>query len=70
VIITTFGMLAYGSYQFTSAIIQLGDRQSFVILVGVVYASLGIAAWFIGRDLRQPTASLDGLAENGTNKVQ
>jgi hypothetical protein len=65
VIITTFGMLAYGSYQFTSAIIQLGDRQSFVMLVGVVYASLGVAAWFIGSDLRQEVASPDALAEHG-----
>ena len=70
VIITTVGMLAYGSYQFTSAIIQLGDRQSFVMLVGVVYASLGIAAWFIGRDLRQPTMSSDAQAGHGTNKAQ
>jgi len=65
VIITTFGMLAYGSYQFTSAIIQLGDRRNFVMVVGVVYASLGIAAWFIGRDLRQSTASSDQLANHG-----
>ena len=65
VIITTFGMLAYGSYQFTSAIFQLGDRQSFVMLVGVVYASLGVTAWFIGRDLRQAEASPADPAEHG-----
>ena len=70
VIITTFGMLAYGSYQFTSAIIQLGDRRNFVMVVGVVYASLGIAAWFIGRDLRQADASPANPAEFRPNKVQ
>lgn len=59
VIVTTFGMLAYGCYQFWSATFQLGNMQGFVQLVGVVYALLGFAAWFIGGDLRQGLASTD-----------
>jgi hypothetical protein len=29
----------------------LGNMQGFVKLVGIVYALLGLAAWFIGSDL-------------------
>jgi hypothetical protein len=57
VILTTFGLLAYGCYQFWSATYQLGNMQGFVQLVGVVYATLGIAAWFVGADLRQGLSS-------------
>ncbi len=60
VIATTIGMLAYGAYQFWSATYQLGNMQNFVKLVGVVYAALGVVAWFVGGDLRQgrlPAAS-------------
>jgi hypothetical protein len=57
VILTTFGLLAYGCYQFWSATFQLGNMQNFVKLVGVVYATLGIIAWFVGADLRQGPAS-------------
>jgi hypothetical protein len=53
VMMTTFGMLAYGVYQFGSATFQLGNMQGFVKLVGIVYALLGLAAWFIGSDLRK-----------------
>jgi len=52
VYLTTFGMLAYGAYQFWSATFQLGNMQGFVKLVGTVYASLGIVAWYVGGDLR------------------
>jgi hypothetical protein len=57
VILTTFGMLAYGGYQFWSATFQLGNMQNFVRLVGVVYAVFGIIAWFVGSDLRQGLSS-------------
>jgi hypothetical protein len=53
VVLTTLGMLAYGSYQFWSATYQLGNMQDFVKLVGVVYGALGVGAWFVGGDLRQ-----------------
>lgn len=53
VIVTTYGMLAYGIYQFLSATFQLGNMRGFVMLVGVVYSLLGVAAWFIGADLRK-----------------
>jgi hypothetical protein len=56
VFVTTFGMVAYGAYQFGSAIFQLGNMQGFVMLVGTVYASLGIVAWFVGGDLRKGPA--------------
>jgi hypothetical protein len=59
VIMTTFGMLAYGGYQFLSATFQLGNMQGFVKLVGVVYALLGLAAWLIGSDLRKGRLSPD-----------
>ena len=57
VILTAFGMLAYGCYQFWSATFQLGNMQNFVKLVGIVYASLGVIAWFVGGDLRQGLTS-------------
>ena len=57
VILTTFGMLAYGGYQFWSATVQLGNMQNFVRLVGVVYSLFGIIAWFVGGDLRQELSS-------------
>jgi len=53
VIITTIGMLAYGGYQFASALFQLGNLRTFVMIVGVVYSLIGVAAWFVGRDLRE-----------------
>jgi len=53
VIATTVGMLVYGGYQFWAATFQLGNMQSFVQLVGVVYALLGIGAWFVGGDMRK-----------------
>ena len=53
VVITTVGMLAYGGYQFWAATFQLGFMPNFHKLVGVVYAMLGIIAWFIGGDLRK-----------------
>ncbi len=56
VYVTTYGMIAYGSYQFLSAVFQLGNRQSFVMLVGVVYSLLGVVAWFVGRNLRNGVA--------------
>ncbi|HJP04119.1 MAG: hypothetical protein QGF92_06835 [Gammaproteobacteria bacterium] len=48
-------MLAYGGYQLWSAMFLLGNRQSFVTLVGVVYATLGLVTWLVGSDLRQVT---------------
>ena len=53
VIATTLGMLIYGGYQFWSATYQLGNMQGFVQLVGIVYALLGVGAWFVGGDLRK-----------------
>ena len=57
VIITTAGMLAYGGYQFWAATFQLGFMPNFHKLVGVVYAMLGIIAWFVGGDLRKVLSS-------------
>jgi hypothetical protein len=57
VILTTFGMLAYGGYQFWSATFQLGNMQNFVRLVGFVYSLFGIIAWYVGADLRQELSS-------------
>jgi hypothetical protein len=57
VILTTFGLLAYGGYQFWSATFQLGNMQNFVRLVGVVYSLFGIIAWVVGGDLRQGLSS-------------
>ena len=59
VTLTALGMIAYGVYQFLSATFQLGNMQSFVQLVGVVYATLGIVAWFVGGDLRRGLSSPD-----------
>ena len=57
VVITTVGMLLYGSYQFWAATFQLGFMPNFHKLVGVVYATLGIIAWFVGGDLRKGLSS-------------
>ena len=57
VVITTLGLLAYGGYQFWAATFQLGFMPNFHKLVGVVYAMLGIIAWFVGGDLRKGISS-------------
>jgi hypothetical protein len=57
VVITTVGMLAYGGYQFWAATFQLGFMPNFHKLVGVMYATLGIIAWFVGGDLRKGLSS-------------
>jgi len=57
VVITTIGMLAYGGYQFWAATFQLGFMPNLHKLVGVVYATLGIIAWFVGGDLRKGLSS-------------
>ena len=57
VVIATVGMLAYGGYQFWAATFQLGFIPNFHKLVGVVYATLGIIAWFVGGDLRKGLSS-------------
>ena len=57
VYLTTFGMLAYGIYQFWSATYQLGNMQGFVKLVGIVYSGLGIVAWYVGSGLRSGAVS-------------
>jgi hypothetical protein len=62
VMLTTFGMLAYGAYQFWSATFQLGNMQGFVKLVGIVYAALGVVAWLVGGDLRQRQVAADQAA--------
>jgi hypothetical protein len=65
VILTTFGMVAYGCYQFWSATFQLGNMQGFVKIVGLVYATLGIVAWFVGGDLRQRLKSPNQSVQAG-----
>ena len=66
VYLTTFGMLAYGGYQFWSATYQLGNMQGFVKLVGIVFSVLGVVAWIVGRDLRNgrvtPKTSMTGTS--------
>lgn len=57
VVTTTVGMLAYGGYQFWAATFQLGFMPNFHKLVGIVYAMLGIIAWFAGGDLRKGLSS-------------
>jgi hypothetical protein len=57
VILTTIGMLAYGGYQFWAATYLLGEMLAFVKAVGVVYAALGVIAWFVGVDLRRARSS-------------
>lgn len=61
VVITTIGMLAYGGYQFWAATFQLGFMPNFHKIVGVVYAMLGIIAWFVGGDLRKGLSSTNQL---------
>jgi hypothetical protein len=51
VAITTIGLLVYGSYQFWAATYQLGSIPMMYQFIGVFYAGLGIAAWFIGSDV-------------------
>jgi len=57
VIVTTVGMLAYGSYQFWAATFLLGFMPNLHKLIGFVYVMLGIVAWFVGVDLRQGLSS-------------
>ncbi len=53
VAVTTIGLLAYGSYQFWAATYQLGFMPMMHQFIGIFYAALGIAAWYIGSDLRK-----------------
>jgi hypothetical protein len=53
VAITTNGLLAYGCYQFWAATYQLGFMPNLHKFIGVFYGALGIAAWYIGSDLRK-----------------
>ena len=57
VFVTTAGMLAYGVYQFWSATFQLEFMPNVHNLIGVVYDAFGIAAWFVGSDLRKGRSS-------------
>jgi hypothetical protein len=57
VFVTTAGMLAYGVYQFWSATFQLEFMPNVHKLIGIVYAMFGIAAWFVGSDLRKGRSS-------------
>jgi hypothetical protein len=57
VVITTVGLLVWGGYQFLAATFQLGFLPNFHKLLGIVYATFGIIAWFVGADLRQGLSS-------------
>jgi hypothetical protein len=49
----TLGLIGYGAYQFLSALFQLGPDFRFpVMIVGVIYAFIGLLAWRMGRVLR------------------
>ena len=53
---TTVGLVLYGVYQFFSALFQLNDSVRIpVMVVGVVYALIGVAAWWLGA--RVPAAT-------------
>ncbi|MEM7347435.1 MAG: hypothetical protein AAF485_24615 [Chloroflexota bacterium] len=50
VLLTTIGLVGYGVYQFFSALFQLGDAFRIpIMIVGVVYAGLGIVTWTTNR---------------------
>jgi hypothetical protein len=50
--LTTFGFVAYGLYQIITALTQLAPQwQIPIVIVGLVYLLIGIAAWFVGRSL-------------------
>jgi len=53
VFLTTNGLLAYGAYQFWAASTMLGFMPTMHKIIGLVYAALGIAAWYAGSDLRE-----------------
>jgi peptidoglycan/LPS O-acetylase OafA/YrhL len=53
--LTTFGFMAYGLYQIISALTQLAPQWRIaIVMVGLVYLLIGIAAWFVGRSLLAP----------------
>lgn len=46
---TAIGLVLYGAYQFFAALFQLNDSVRIpVMVVGVVYALIGVAAWWLG----------------------
>ena len=57
VVVTTVGMLAYGSYQFWAATYLLGFMPNMHKMIGAAYFTLGIVSWFVGADLRQGLSS-------------
>ncbi len=58
------GFLAYGVYQVFAALTQLSEVVRLpVIVAGLLYALLGVAAWFVGRRFSRPGHSLGERAE-------
>jgi hypothetical protein len=54
--LTTLGFVAYGLYQIVSALTQLAPQWRIpIVIVGLVYLLIGIAAWFVGRSLLNQT---------------
>jgi hypothetical protein len=50
--LTVLGLVAYGLYQVVSALTQLAPAWRLPIaLVGLVYAAIGVVAWWVGRGL-------------------
>lgn len=50
--LTVLGLVAYGLYQIISALVQLAPEWRFLIaFVGLVYAAIGVLAWWVGRGL-------------------
>jgi hypothetical protein len=50
--LSVFGFVAYGLYQLVSALLQLSPEWRLPIaFVGLVYAALGVLAWWVGRGL-------------------
>lgn len=54
--LTMFGFIAYGLYQIVSALTQLAaQRRMPITIVGIVYAVIGLAVWWVGRGLLKTT---------------
>jgi hypothetical protein len=54
--LTTLGFVTYGLYQIVSALTQLAPQWRIpIVIVGLVYLLIGIAAWFVGRSLLNQT---------------
>jgi hypothetical protein len=65
VTVTVLGMLLYSGYQYTFVTVNVSDISANVKAVAIVYAALGIGAWFVGKPFRKPVVAESKFNNSG-----